>query len=198
MIKSSADLDVNRSYTYADYLTWQFDEYVELIKGKIFTMSPAPSRKHQRVSSQLLKILFAHFKEQSCDVYHAPFDVRLTDHKKSVKSNKEITTVVQPDICVICDKSKLDDAGCLGAPDWIIEILSTGTQKKDRKDKKALYEENGVREYWIVSPSNEEIAVYQLNEYSEYSLVGLFSDEDSVPSGIFPGLEVNVAEIFKD
>ncbi|MDX1942881.1 MAG: Uma2 family endonuclease, partial [Saprospiraceae bacterium] len=150
MITSLDQLSMDGTYTYADYLTWQFEERIELIKGRIFKMSPAPSRKHQRASIVLSSIIFDFLRAGPCEVYSAPFDVRLLDSKKKKKSNKEIYSVVQPDICVICDAEKLDDRGCIGAPDWIIEILSPGNNKKEVDNKFRLYEENGVREYWVV------------------------------------------------
>ncbi len=122
------DLSPDKTYTYADYLTWQFDEMVEIIKGKMFKMSPAPARMHQRVSSNLMHQVQGFFYKKPCQVYHAPFDVRLLAKKGN--SDAQILTVVQPDLCVICDLSKLDEKGCVGAPDLVIEILSPSTRKK--------------------------------------------------------------------
>ena len=121
-ITSLAQLNLNKTYSYADYLTWQLEEFVELIRGKIFRMA-APNRKHQGISWELSGLFYPVFKGQPCKAYAAPFDVRLYDHEKSTKANKDIFTVVQPDICVICDENKLDDKGCLGSPDLIVEIL---------------------------------------------------------------------------
>lgn len=161
MVKKFEVLSVDKIYTYADYLTWEFKERVELIKGHIFKISPAPTRLHQKVSSNLLKILFKHDLKSGCEIYNAPFDVRLLDSKKT---DKEILTVVQPDICVVCDKSKLDDRGCVGSPDWVIEILSPGNSKKELNNKFDLYEENGVREYWLVSPGDMTLSVFVLKK----------------------------------
>jgi len=197
MVQTLNDLDTNKKYTYADYLTWQFDEYVELIKGKIYPMSPAPSRWHQLMLSRLHGYIFQYFIGKECDAYLAPFDVRLLDRKKSAKANKDILTVVQPDLCVICDKSKLDDAGCIGSPDWIVEILSPGTRRKDRKEKLQLYEENGVREYWIVSPEGFSVTVYDLVD-ERYAIRNVFTEEDTVPVGIFPGLSVEMGLVFAE
>jgi Uma2 family endonuclease len=113
-------LDLNGTYTYADYLKWTFDERLEIIKGKIFPMA-APARIHQRLSGKLSFEIQKYLEGKKCETYSAPFDVRLTPLKRS-NSNK-VHTVVQPDICVICDLDKLDDKGCVGAPDLIIEIL---------------------------------------------------------------------------
>ena len=117
--------DLSGTYTYADYLTWQWEEMAELINGKIFKMSPAPSGLHQRISGNLFGPLWNYFRGKKCQVFSAPFDVRLPG---SSKKDRDIITVVQPDLCVICDPSKMDERGCLGAPDWIIEILSKYTQ----------------------------------------------------------------------
>ena len=154
-ITKLSQLDLSKSYSYADYLTWKFQERLELIKGKIFKMSPAPRRIHQEISRDLLTEMNFFLKGGKCNVFSAPFDVRLP------KSNAEdeIYTVVQPDICVVCDPSKLDDAGCVGAPDLIVEILSESTAKKDKTNKFELYQECGVKEYWIVSPTDQYICL---------------------------------------
>src|SRR5580692_3473760 len=108
-----ADLDLDKAYTYADYFKWQFEERVELIKGRIFKMTPAPTRMHQKISGVIYNAIYNYLQGKECEVYAAPFDVRLP--RKS-KEDKDIITVLQPDICLICDLSKLDDRGCIGAP----------------------------------------------------------------------------------
>lgn len=190
------DLDLTKSYTYADYLTWNFQERLEILKGKIFKMSPAPSRKHQEISFQLSLLFGNYFKNNLCNVYVAPFDVRLINYKKST-SNKEIITVFQPDICVICDKEKLDDRGCIGAPDLIIEILSPGNSKKEMDIKFDLYEENSVKEYWIVEPFQKSILIYTLQN-EKYIGLKPIAEEGLVHSPLFPELIFNVEEIFRD
>lgn len=122
--------DLSGTYTYADYLTWEWDQLAELIHGKIYKMSPAPGSRHQRILGDLHIPLGNYFRGKKCQVFLAPFDVRLPGLSKR-KNNREIITVVQPDLCVICDPSKIDERGCLGAPDWIIEILSKYTSSKD-------------------------------------------------------------------
>jgi Uma2 family endonuclease len=144
-ITSLSQLDMNGTYSYADYLTWKFEHPVELIKGKILVMA-APNRFHQGISWQLSGIFYNHFKNHPCRAYAAPFDVRLYDKQKSAKANKDILTVVQPDICVICDLKKLDEKDCLGAPDLAVEILSPGNSSKETRLKKGLYEESEIRE----------------------------------------------------
>lgn len=132
IIMQFSDLDLTKTYTYADYLNWSFDERIELIKGYIFKMSPAPAELHQRISQKVNNALYNYFYGKPCEVYAAPFDVRLV---RKAATDKEITTVVQPDICVICDLSKIDKKGCLGAPDIVVEILSPGNNKTELKNK---------------------------------------------------------------
>ena len=194
MITNFDELDLEKKYSYADYLTWMFQEKLELIKGRIFKMSPAPSRYHQQVSMELTGILWNAFKKHSCNLYAAPFDVRLLDKKKSTNDN-EIFTVVQPDLCVICDEKKLDDRGCLGAPDLVIEILSPGNSNKEMKYKFDLYQEAGVQEYWIVNPENKTLFIYILKEDKFIGMHPLI-EEDTIQSHLFPELDFKLEEIF--
>lgn len=199
IITDLSQLDLNGSYSYADYLTWRFDEAVELIKGKISLMCPGPNVKHQRLSMQMSGRLFNYFQQKPCQVFAAPFDVRLYDRKKSLLANKEISTVVQPDICVICDPNKLDEQGCNGAPDWIIEILSKGNSKKEVKTKHALYAESGVKEYWLVFPYEEVINQFVLDdETGQYQLASSYAGDDIVAPYLFPDLAIDLAELFKE
>ena len=194
MLTNIEQLDINQRYTYEDYLTWQFDQMVELIKGKLFKMTPAPGSRHQQVSSRLLQPLLNHFQDSKCQVFHAPFDVRLT----LPKQQSELNTVVQPDICVVCDLEKIDDQGCLGAPDWIIEILSPSSSHKDLHDKFEIYELNGVQEYWIVHPHEGTVLTYFLDENGKYQLPRNkpFTSGEKMASHIFPNLEIEAAPLF--
>lgn len=186
--------DPSLSYTYADYLKWNFEERLELIRGRIFKMSPAPAPIHQEVSGNV----YAHFhrllKKKKCKIYSAPFDVRLP--VKNKKKDNEITTVVQPDITVICDESKIDDRGCLGAPDLVMEILSPGNSHKEVRLKHELYEEAGVREYWVIYPVEETIVVFLLNEKGKYNGAILYVDRDKIQSEAIPGLMIKVKDVF--
>ncbi|MFJ1263021.1 Uma2 family endonuclease [Capnocytophaga canis] len=185
-------LDVeNGVYTYADYLLWKFEERVELLKGKIFKMSPAPSLKHQKISMNLSGLLWQFLRGKKCQLFSAPFDVRLP--KKDEKGDN-IHTVVQPDLCVICDESKLDERGCIGAPDLIIEILSPGNSKKEMKNKFELYQESGVEEYWIVNPTDENILVNVLED-GKYRILKPVVDE-YITSVKFPELKIHTSDIF--
>ena len=197
-ITDLADLDPNGTYTYADYMTWRFEQRVELIKGKIFRMSPAPNVKHQMISSKLHGRIFIALQKESCVLFSAPFDVRLLDKTKTSKLNKDIYTVVQPDLCVICDKNKLDEQGCIGAPDLIIEILSKGNSKKEMKIKYALYEESGVTEYWVVYPYEYLLQQFVLNEKGKYELKDSFAEDEVFQAHIFPELSIDLADIFAD
>lgn len=154
MITSLQQLDLTQEYSYADYLLWRFQERVELIRGRIRQMA-APSTLHQSVSSTLHGLLWSHLQKSPCKVFSAPFDVRLTPTK--VTPDGKIYDVVQPDLVVVCDPLQLDAKGCIGAPDLVVEILSPGNNRKELRDKFDLYEANGVREYWIVWPTEQTL-----------------------------------------
>ncbi len=194
-ITKLSQLDLDGTYSYADYIKWQFDERIELLRGKIARMLPAPNVNHQRVSGNLFVNIYNQLHKRDCQLFSAPFDVRLYNRKKSVKSSQEIYSVVQPDICVVCDSSKLDQQGCNGAPELIIEILSPGNSRREMKDKFDLYQEAGVQEYWLVQPQEEVVLVYSLNEQGQY--IGLRPAVDMVVSPLFPDLGIDLAKIFR-
>lgn len=208
MITSLDQLDLNGTYSYSDYLTWKFEEFVELIKGKIFPMS-APSRLHQEVSINLSTLFKVYLKSNhlECKVYAAPFDVRLLKNpnesieQRLNKTDKEIYTVVQPDICVVCDLEKLDDRGCNGAPDLIIEIVSeksAANAKRDIKDKYEIYAANAVKEYWMVRPLEKTVQKFVLNDANNhYEVAGFYGINDVIPCYTLPNLEIEVNEIFE-
>ncbi len=187
--------DLSLSYTYADYLKWELPEMVELIRGKIYKMSPAPTSRHQTIVVNLLAEIKAFLKKQPCKVFVAPFDVRLP---RKGKANQDIITVVQPDICVICDPTKIDTRGCLGAPDWVIEILSKHTSAKDLNEKFEVYEEAGVKEYWVVHPSEQTVLVYTLNDRGKYEgILKPYVRTDKIEPKTLPGLTIDLSEIFE-
>ena len=192
-------LDLNRRYTYADYLTWMDDKLRELFNGFVKIMSPAPSRKHQKTGGELFgnlrDVVKRNNKKNQKDnqIFYAPFDVRLP--KDGETADDKIYTVVQPDICVVCDPAKLDDRGCLGAPDLIVEIQSPATAKYDLNDKFFIYEEAGVKEYWIVFPLDKEIVVFLLQENGKYDK-GTIYQQGKVPVRIFDGEKIDINEIF--
>lgn len=149
-------------FTYGEYCLWAGDERWELIAGEAFNMSPAPSRRHQEVVGGLFTQIALWIRNGPCRAYVAPFDVRLPHGDEA---DEQIDTVVQPDISVICDARKLDEQGCRGAPDWIIEVVSPHTAARDHILKRALYERHGVREYWIVQPMDRLLTLYLLGEH---------------------------------
>lgn len=191
IVKNFSDLDLSKQYTYADYLLWQFSERVELIKGFIKKMSPAPSRNHQTISYNLTLSIGLFFQNQQCSVFVAPFDVRLP-----IKSSKKDTTVVQPDLCIICDENKLDEKGCNGAPDLIVEILSPKNSKHDVDTKFKLYEESGVKEYWIIEPEERMVLVYSLQN-DIYIGLKPFTEGEIIKSIVFSELKIEVEDLFK-
>jgi Uma2 family endonuclease len=194
MITDINVLDLEKTYTYADYLTWDFENRVELYKGKIFKFGATPNTSHQRISGKLSGILWQKFNNNSLNFFAAPFDVRLLDKKKSTL-DQEIYTVVQPDLCVICDENKIDERGSIGAPDLVIEILSPGNSNKEMKYKFDLYEEAGVLEYWIVNPADKTVFIYVLKENQFIGMHPLI-EEDTIQSKLFPELDFRLESIF--
>jgi Uma2 family endonuclease len=190
--------DLTGSYSYADYVSWQWTEMSELIHGKIFKMSPAPNTAHQRVSLELSRQIANYLKGKKCKAFSAPFDVRLPS-SESKKNDRDIFTVVQPDICVICDPNKIDERGCLGAPDWIIEILSRHTSSKDLRQKFDVYEQSGVREYWVVHPVEQTVLVYVLNSDGKYeSALKPYVREDMLSAITLPELAIDLSQVFSE
>jgi len=203
-------------FTYRDYASWPADERWELIDGVAYDMCAAPSRRHQAISVVLSMYFSNCFKGKPCKVYVAPFDVVLPD--KGTDDWRDSITVVQPDLVVICDKSKLTDEGCLGAPDLVVEIISPYTSKKDIKEKFDLYEREGVREYWIVYPGDRAVQVYALTEKGFYDEGRIFdlsnqrvkatgsagptraavSAGTTVNSVLFPDLSIPLEELFAE
>lgn len=187
-------LDLSKKYSYADYLQWKFDEYVELIKGKVFKkMSPAPLNVHQRVVRDLGTEINNFLKGKSCEMFMAPFDVRFP---KTDAGDDKIYTVVQPDITVVCDTTKLDEKGCVGAPDMIVEVLSEGTAVRDWNFKYNLYEEAGVKEYWIIEPTQKSVTVFVLGKDNKYVQVAFYKAEATIPIHVLKDFTVKWSEIF--
>jgi Uma2 family endonuclease len=186
-------IDYSRVYTYGDYLKLEIDEMVEIIRGKIFRMSPAPRIKHQTISSFLLATIFNFLKEKSCRVFHAPTDIVLPiANKKRTKS----TTIVQPDICVICDPKIIEETAVFGVPDFVIEIVAGKDVKRDTQYKYSVYEEAGVGEYWIVFGEMRFVEVFIL-ENGKYQRLNAFSEDDIIPVKTLPGLSISIDDIFE-
>jgi Uma2 family endonuclease len=195
-ITTFEELDLNKHYTYADYLTWRFKERVELIKGRIFKMSPAPGMRHQKIAGTFYGHIWTFLKGKPCLVFSAPFDVRLPLPPKRAKGGK-VDTVVQPDIVVVCDEDKLDERGCFGAPDMVVEILSRGNSRREMHQKFDLYEHAGVTEYWVVDPLREMIIVYTL-EKGRYYGSRPYLKGDVVPSGVLDGFLLDTTDILNE
>lgn len=189
-VSEYGQLDLNGTYTYWNYLHWQFKERVELIRGKIFKMSPAPNLYHQRISRNLSMKFGTLFPGPDCEVFYAPFDVRLP-----VANAQKDSTVVQPDLCVVCDKTKLDIHGCNGAPDLAVEILSPGNSRHEMGVKFKAYEQSGVKEYWMVDFERKLVLLYTLKK-GVYIGLHPFTESDVIQSPLFPVLRIKVDEIF--
>jgi Uma2 family endonuclease len=189
-------LDLNKRYNYADYVTWMDDVRRELFDGFIKLMTPAPSRRHQELSVNLTRVFSNFLVRKQCKVYHAPSDVRFPKNKRSLK-DKQVYTVLQPDLYIVCDLLKLDDRGCLGSPDLIIEIVSAQNSKRDIKDKFDIYQNHRVREYWIVNPNDENVTVFILDDQGTFQFNGMYAGDDKIPVNIFNGeLTIDLTEVF--
>jgi Uma2 family endonuclease len=160
----------------------------------------APTRWHAGISASIFGRFWNYITKRKdkgqCKVYHAPFDVRFP--KNGETADNKIYTVVQPDICVVCDPKKLDKAGCIGAPDLIVEVQSPSTAKRDLQEKFKLYEESGVREYWIVYPRVQGVTVFLLQEDGKYDEGTTYEFTGKVPVSIFDGLEIDLEELFEE
>lgn len=195
-ITDISQLDLNGSYSYADYLTWRFKEYVELIKGRIMRKMSAPTSQHQQIATDLTGVIWSQLRGQICRIYAAPFDVRLM--RSTGNGDAQVRTVVQPDISVVCDPAKIDRRGCVGAPDWIIEIVSPSSLVLDTRTKFDLYAENGVAEYWIAYPGEQVVTAYALAENEQYELTGTYAEPGPMRSTTLPELLIDWGDIFQE
>ena len=180
-------------YTFADILAWDENERTEIIDGEVFLMSPPPSSTHQRIAAALTVQLYAYLKGKRCEVFPAPFGVRLFE--RDGDSPEDVDTMVEPDLSVICDRSKIDEHGCKGAPDMVIEILSPSTRRHDRLTKFNLYQRAGVREYWIVDPVNQDVQSFVLED-GRYSVKGFGTAGDTLKVNILEDCVIDLTEVF--
>jgi Uma2 family endonuclease len=187
-------LDLTRRYSFADYLSWLDNKRRELFDGYVHEMA-APAWQHQDANAQLIIELGLLIRRHSghCKVFSAPFDVRLPVNGET--EDGKIYTVVQPDVIVLCDLSKLKGTGCIGAPDLVIEIHSPSTSYYDMNKKYHLYERHGVREYWVVYPLDHVISVFTLGSDGKYG-EGVEYNSGAVPIGIFGGIGIELGTIF--
>jgi Uma2 family endonuclease len=188
---------IDETFTYGDYRLWPEEERWELIEGVPYSMSPGPMRRHQELSKRLFWRICAFLEGKPCTAYDAPFDVLLPAGNED---DDEVLTVVQPDIVVYCDLSKLMPKGARGAPDWVIEVLSPYTSKKDFGIKSDLFEKHGVREYWIVDPASLAIHVWRLGEGGRFGKEALYEAGEGDPTlvipSIFEGLSFDMHALF--
>ena len=172
------------TYTYGDYRQWTGNDRFELIEGHAYAMAPAPARRHQEVLGEVFRQVSNALKGQLCRPFIAPFDVRLP---QGDEADDRVDTVVQPDLSVVCDPAKLDAAGCRGAPDWVVEVLSPATAGHDQIVKRALYERHGVREYWLVHPVDGVLTIYRL-EQGRFVMPEVLEMQGQTPVGVLPGV----------
>lgn len=182
-------------YTFADVLTWDEGERAEIIDGEVILMAPSPARVHQGISMELSSQLHAYLKGKKCKVYAAPFDVRLFEVDGD--RPEDVDTVVEPDITVVCDPAKLDERGCKGAPDMVVEILSPSTQRHDRFTKFSLYQRAGVREYWIVDPDIRIVQSFVLED-GRYSVKEFGAAGDKIKVNVLEDCVIDLSEIFSE
>ncbi|MDR1702800.1 MAG: Uma2 family endonuclease [Sporomusaceae bacterium] len=180
-------------YTYGDYCKFNDDKRREIINGVIYLMT-APNDEHQEILGGLFNEFYNYLKGKKCVVRVAPYDVRLP---KEGETKETVSTIVQPDIVVVCDKNKRDRKGCFGAPDLVIEILSPSTSKRDLIEKFALYQEHGIREYWIVNPAHQFITRFSFDEaQKKYNQAEQFFNDDTIIPVIFPDFIIKLADVF--
>jgi Uma2 family endonuclease len=173
-------------HTYADYLGWPEDVRYELIDGVAYLMAPAPDLDHQDVAGEIYRQLANSLQHNPCRPYIAPLDVRLP---KVDETDEQVDTVVQPDVLVVCESSRLDRRGVRGAPDLVVEVLSPSTASHDHVRKRRVYERAGVREYWLVHPVDRMVTIYRL-EGAEYGKPQVQELAGETPVGVLPGVVI--------
>lgn len=184
--------DSNKKYTYADYLKWDDDKRWEIIDG-IPYMLAAPSWQHQAISRELILQFGNYLRDKSCQIFAAPFDLRIP---KSNEKDEDTKFIFQPDITVVCDKNGLKDTGYFGVPSLVIEISSPSTAKRDKILKFNTYERAGVKEYWIIEPEDKTVMVFKLGDNHRYGRPDIYSDEDKIKVGIFQDLVIDLKPVF--
>lgn len=184
---------IEKYYTYADIFSWGEDVRAQIICGDLYMMAP-PLRIHQEVSGELFGQIRDFLKDKPCKVYSAPFGVR--PFEKDGDTPDDVDTVVEPDITVVCDHSKLDKYGCKGAPDFIIEILSPSTARLDNFVKLNLYQRAKVREYWVVDPLNATVNVYLPDETERLVVSEVYTRKDVAKVTVLPGCEIDLSKVF--
>lgn len=190
-----AAVNLSERYTYGDYRTWPDDQRWELIDGTAWAMSPGPDRRHQGLLTRLALKFGSFLEGRACAMYIAPFDVLLPEGNEDDDS---VETVVQPDLVVYCDRSRLRDYGARGAPDLAVEILSPRTSKRDLNDKYRLYESRGVREYWVVDPGNRALTLFRLGPSGAFEPGEVLVNSGRAASSVLEGLVVDLEDLFRE
>ncbi|EHQ89354.1 Uma2 family endonuclease [Desulfosporosinus youngiae] len=194
---SQPEQNPDRKFTYQDYLTWSEEEQWELINGIPYNMTPAPSTQHQKIVTVLIAQFYNALKDSPCQVFAAPFDVRLPEQQG--KSSDDIFTVVQPDLAIICDRNKLDNRGCVGSPDLIIEVTSPSSLRKDIKDKFYLYEKAGVNQYWIIYPEQKTVVVFALDKKEgRFGRPDIYCETDILRTETDKSIHIDLSEVFQE
>ena len=182
-------------FSYDNYCSWPDDERWELIGGQAYNMAPAPNRRHQKILQKLSLEIGKFLEDKPCELYIAPFDVRLAEKGETEKTT---TNVVQPDLVVFCDEKNLDEKGAIGPPDLVIEILSPSTAKKDQTIKYKLYERFGVKEYWVIQPEDNIVYIWNLKktkESQEFEKSFILTEKDTATSNVLGGLLVDLEKV---
>jgi len=189
---SIAQINQNGRYTYKEYLTWSEEEKWELIDGTPY-MQAAPSWQHQAIIGNIITQFNNYLQGKSCFAFPAPFDVRLPEGDEE---DEDISTVLQPDIAIVCDKSRLSKTGYLGVPSLIVEVVSPSTSKMDRVFKFNKYEQAGVKEYWIVEPDGKVVSVFTLQSNNRYGRPETYTEEHKLKISILPDFVVDLSQVF--
>lgn len=184
-------LKPNHVYTYVDYLEWTEETQVEIIDGELY-MQAAPSRRHQEILSELHRQIANYLVGKRCRVYPAPFEVCL----ETIDIPEQVINVFEPDLSIICDPSKLDDRGCKGAPDWIVEITSPSTARIDKIKKFNKYEAAGVKEYWIIEPEEKIVSVFTLQDNGRYGRPEMYAEDDTIQVKVLDSLQIELDKVF--
>lgn len=182
-------------YTYREYRTWPEDERWELIDGVAYGMS-SPTTYHQDIAAKLGMQITQFFQGKPCKVFYLPVDIFFPRVRE--QDEDDVDTVVQPDIVVVCDRSRIRGNGIWGAPDLAVEVLSPSTARKDLREKYDLYQRSGVKEYWVVDPPGHWVQQYVLGADGFYAPEVTVIDKGVVSSPVFPGLDVEVSSIWRD
>ena len=182
-------------YTFADCLGWDEKERAEIIGGEVLMMAP-PSRIHQKISGEIFRQLANFLEGKRCEVYSAPFGVRLFE--KDGDRPEDVDTVVEPDITVVCDTSRLDQHGCKGAPELVMEILPPSSRRHDMLVKLNLYQRAGVREYWIVNPDDKDVQVFLLDGSGLFRVHGFYGREDIARVNVLEGCFIELCKVFPE